>query len=198
MGFDCPHCSKEIPDVVPHSRLREKAEAVRAADVKIADLEAKLASLPDLERRAGEAAQLQTELLLSRAGVQDPKTCRRIVAAYRADSEGIEKPPTLSDWLAGDGADLLARFQAPAPPPAPAPAAGATAQPPPPAPATGLPRDPSGGAPAVPRAPGLTAEQFAPLQAKILSEYPRASAERRKELAKELDDLKARALPPTA
>ena len=148
MSFACPHCTKPIEDVVPRARLDEKTSAIKNQDAKLTALEEQLKAMENVKAEAAQVARLRDELALSRAGIQDERQARRVLGAWKADSEGAEKPPGLTDWMKADGADIVGAFRA-----APAPSA---------------PADPAApAAPAVPAAPGQAAPAAAPAAAPL-------------------------------
>lgn len=58
-----------------------------------------------------EAAQARESLLNARIGLAvgapDERDIRRVLAAYKADQEGVEKPEPFEKWAAGDGAKIV-------------------------------------------------------------------------------------------
>lgn len=81
-------------------------------------------------------------------GAPDERTTKQLMAAYKADIEGNDKPPTIGDWLQGDGklwASALkpvATTTPPATPPAVPPAATPPAAAPPNTSTTAVPASP--------------------------------------------------------
>ena len=206
MSFACPHCTKPIEDVVPRARLDEKTSAIKNQDAKLTALEEQLKAMENVKAEAAQVARLRDELALSRAGIQDERQARRVLGAWKADSEGAEKPPSLTDWMKADGADFLAAFRAapaaaPADPAAPA-SPGQAAAPASPgqaaAPAAGqaaaaapLPRDRGAAPPPPPGTGRLTQQQAEQLAAPLRSQYAKAPPERRAEIRKQIDAIVA-------
>ena len=201
MSFACPHCTKPIEDVVPRARLDEKTSAIKNQDAKLAGLEEQLKAMETVKAEAAQVARLRDELALSRAGIQDERQARRVLGAWKADSEGAEKPPSLTDWMKADGADIVAAFRAapapsapadPAAPAAPAAHAAPGQAAPAAAPAAApLPRD-RGAAPPPPPGTGRLTQQQAEAQAAPLrAEYGKATPERRTEIRKQLGAIEA-------
>jgi hypothetical protein len=209
MSFACPHCTKPIEDVVPRARLDEKTSAIKNQDAKLTALEEQLKAMENVKAEAAQVARLRDELALSRAGIQDERQARRVLGAWKADSEGAEKPPSLTDWMKADGADFLAAFRAapaaaPADPAAPAspgqaaapaagqPAAAASAPAPASAPAAApLPRDRGAAPPPPPGTGRLTQQQAEQLAAPMWAQYRKAPPERRAEIRKQIDAIVA-------
>jgi hypothetical protein len=197
MSFACPHCTKPIEDVVPRARLDEKTSAIKNQDAKLTALEEQLKAMEGVKAEAAHVARLRDELALSRAGIQDERQARRVLGAWKADSEGAEKPPSLTDWMKADGADFLAAFRAapaaaPADPAAPAspgqaaaPAAGQAAA------AAPLPRDRGAAPPPPPGTGRLTQQQAEQLAAPLRAQYGKAPPERRAEIRKQIDAIVA-------
>jgi pyruvate/2-oxoglutarate dehydrogenase complex dihydrolipoamide acyltransferase (E2) component len=195
MAYDCPHCQKSIDDVIPRARLDEKNTIIKAQDERFKKMEDQLREIETLREQAGQVGRLRDELALSRAGVHDERQARRILGAWRADSEGHEKPPTLHEWMSGDGAEFVRPFLA-APPvaqpqaeaqatppaaaqPAPAPAA---AQPP-------MPRDRGAAPPPPPSTGRLTPQQAEDRARPLRDEYRGASVERRVEIRRQIEAI---------
>jgi len=206
MSFACPHCTKPIEDVVPRARLDEKTSAIKNQDAKLTALEEQLKAMENVKAEAAQVARLRDELALSRAGIQDERQARRVLGAWKADSEGAEKPPSLTDWMKADGADFLAAFRAapaaaPADPAAPAspgqaaaPASPGQAAAPAAAPAAAaapLPRDRGAAPPPPPGTGRLTQQQAEQLAAPLRAQYGKAPPERRVEIRKQIDAIVA-------
>ena len=98
------HGAKMAEITAERDALAAKVEETTAA-VKERDKLAKLVG--ELE---GRVAETSDRLALSGVGISDEKAAKRLRTAYRSDVEGVEKPPSFAEWLAGDGADDVARF----------------------------------------------------------------------------------------
>ena len=115
--------------LAPISHLTAERQKVAAESERATTLEKQLAD-------AAKAGSLTAaRLALAGSAAPSEREAKLTMAAYQADIEGNDKPPLLSDWLAGDGArwaPQAAAASAPAPSGAPAPVAAPVA---PPAPA---------------------------------------------------------------
>lgn len=188
MPVNCPHCSKEVADVVPQSeftrRLKEKTDQTLAIQ---AELDAAAPKAKGYDSVKTELDQARTELtgirtkytqyeaLVSR-GYTDPRVAASLNAIHGAEMAGkADKDRVdLATWLDGEGKThpvvaALPRGAAPAPgapPPgqqqAPPPAQGAPAPgAPPPAPPNPPPSNNAGVAGGGPGGGGMTAAQLA-------------------------------------
>lgn len=128
MGLNCPHCTKELNPVelgvVPSSRLTEETGKRRDMEAKLAEAQKEAAQI----RATSDLAA--TRLALAGAAAPSDRDAKRLRAAYQADIEGDEKPPSFADWAAGDGAAMVASLR-PAVAPVAAPAAAPAGSPPP-------------------------------------------------------------------
>ena len=186
MAHECPSCKAALkPDelgLVPAARLTEESTKRTAAEKAAQDAQKQLSDLT----ASNHLAQLR--LSLSGEAVISERNTKQVYAAYKADIEGNEKPPSLADWLKGDGATwgaVLKAAQAPAHPAPPAPPAPQTPpapaappfQTPPAPPAPQPPQTPNpppntnpGTVPAAPNT-GLTPEQYSRLSGEIATRY---------------------------
>lgn len=134
MGLNCPHCTKELNPVelgvVPSSRLTEETGKRRDMEAKLAEMQKEAAQI----RATSDLAA--TRLALAGGAAPSDRDAKRLRAAWQADIEGAENPPSFADWAAGDGAAMVASLRpvaapvaAPAgsPPPAAAPVAAPAA-----------------------------------------------------------------------
>jgi len=143
-----------------------------------------LKRLGEVEAQLGETTD---RLALSGVGISDDKAAKRLRAAYRTDVEGVDKPPSFAEWLAGDGAEDVARYgpkgDAPAGKVEPKVEAlagtGATTR------TTTLGTKPAA-APAK-----MTPEQYAARTSKLLDERAKLPVDKRKEIDAQMTALKA-------
>lgn len=126
----CPGCSAALDlsalKLAPVSHLTAERQKVAAESERAAALEKQLVE------SARVASLTTTRLALAGAAAPSERDAKLTLAAYNADIEGNDKPPTLADWLAGDGArwaPQAAAAPAAAPGGAPAPAAAPVAAP---------------------------------------------------------------------
>ena len=95
-------------EAVPKSRLDTQITAKREAEAALTEAQGKLADLPKITKRLaeleGEVVTHRTAAELSALGVTDSRAQRSLRAIYSAEIDGVEKPPTLADWIKGDGA----------------------------------------------------------------------------------------------
>lgn len=204
MPHNCPHCKAEIKPnelgLVPTERLTEETQKRTVAEAA--------AQTAQSELTKAQTALKSTNIRLSLAGdrVVSEKHARQVSAAYEADIEGVEKPPTLAEWLQGDGkiwgqalnaAQAPLSPQAPQAPPATSPAQPAQPQPQPQPPATppAAPPPPNtnpGTLPATP-GPGLTPAQYATEADRLSRDYARArTTEEKNAINQKKRDLDAR------
>lgn len=186
MAHECPSCKAALkPDelgLVPTARLTEESAKRTAAEKAAQDAQKQLTDLT----ASNNLAQLR--LSLSGEAVISERNTKQVYAAYKADIEGNEKPPSLADWLKGDGATwgaVLKAAQAPVPPapptspatqtpPAPASPPPPPSQTPPAPPAPQAPNPPPNTNPGtVSAAPntGLTPEQYSRMSGEIATRY---------------------------
>lgn len=113
----------------------------------------------ELEAVAAKAGRLETDLLIARAGVNDPKGARRVAAMYAADNEDVPegKRPALADWLASADGKAAVSLVVPAAPPAATPPADASK-----APDSATTAPPTPAAPAAPTTPVVPPPTRAP------------------------------------
>ena len=134
MGLNCPGCKIELNPVelgvVPSSRLTEETGKRRDMEAKLAEMQKEAAQI----RATSDLAA--TRLALAGGAAPSDRDAKRLRAAWQADIEGSENPPSFADWAAGDGAAMVASLRpvaapvaAPAgsPPPAAAPVAAPAA-----------------------------------------------------------------------
>jgi hypothetical protein len=134
MGLNCPGCKIELNPVelgvVPSSRLTEETGKRRDMEAKLAEMQKEAAQI----RATSDLAA--TRLALAGGAAPSDRDAKRLRAAWQADIEGAENPPSFADWAAGDGAAMVASLRpvaapvaAPAgsPPPAAAPVAAPAA-----------------------------------------------------------------------
>ena len=134
MGLNCPGCKIELNPVelgvVPSSRLTEETGKRRDMEAKLAEAQKEAAQI----RATSDLAA--TRLALAGGAAPSDRDAKRLRAAWQADIEGAENPPSFADWAAGDGAAMVASLRpvaapvaAPAgsPPPAAAPVAAPAA-----------------------------------------------------------------------
>lgn len=162
MAFNCPHCTKAIPDVLPKERIDEKnaqilaltnevketkrkAAAYDALEPQWQEAQTKLAELPTLAERLKAYETEKIDGIYTAAGVTNDKVRKLFQMEFdeQASTETGEKD--LGKWIAATRAlpadqrpVLLAPFlggpAAPVPVPAAAPAARVNTLPPPTAP----------------------------------------------------------------
>ena len=134
MGLNCPGCKIELNPVelgvVPSSRLTEETGKRRDMEAKLAEIQKEAAQI----RATSDLAA--TRLALAGGAAPSDRDAKRLRAAWQADIDGAENPPSFADWAAGDGAAMVASLRpvaapvaAPAgsPPPAAAPVAAPAA-----------------------------------------------------------------------
>lgn len=117
-GFNCPHCSKDIPDVVPKERLQAKIERVTELEKRVGEQDALIAAErkkvgemePIVKEYGAFKAERETDQAIAEAGLKLPDGAdlaafRRRVRMFHEDAvaeleEG--KRPALADWLKAD------------------------------------------------------------------------------------------------
>ena len=160
--------------MVPKSVMLSRLAAMRAQinEIKTAHSEA-ISEIATLKPAAVERDTLRTELsdlrttaerdsAFASAGITDPAARKRFEIIYKADVDGLDEPPAISDWLAGDAREdpfLAAHFPAAPGDGAPAPAPPAAV----PAPRAAMPPASRGAEPPNPSTapnPGALREAF--------------------------------------
>jgi len=128
MGLNCPGCKIELNPVelgvVPSSRLTEETGKRRDMEAKLAEMQKEAAQI----RATSDLAA--TRLALAGGAAPSDRDAKRLRAAWQADIEGAENPPSFADWAAGDGAAMVASLR-PAAAPVAAPVAAPAGSPPP-------------------------------------------------------------------
>jgi len=187
MGLNCPHCTKELNPVelgvVPSSRLTEETGKRRDMEAKLAEAQKEAAQI----RATADLAA--TRLALAGAAAPSDRDAKRLRAAYQADIEGDEKPPSFADWAAGDGAAMVASLRPAAAPVAASAAAPAGSAPPAAAPATATAVPNTGAGVVADAAPGVqrTPAQIQAAQRALLDQRATAKARGDGEAVKRLD-----------
>lgn len=152
MSYACPHCSKDIPNVLPEEehvkRLKAKTEENVILKTQLTDANGKLAKLPELEQQLAEATGriqgVERSAALAKVGVVDEKTAKIFDLIYESETASMkaEERPAFAEfekWV-GDHPVLhpLLKPPAAAPPGAP-PKPGTPPNPPPKGPPTANP-----------------------------------------------------------
>ena len=182
----------EDEGLVPHEHVAKIRTEEKTTRTKLEG------ALSDAQKQI-EAAQAKEAILNARLGLAvgapDERDMRRVLAAYRADQEGVEKPESFENWAKGDGAKIVqairpaveSKVEAAKPDaakPEAKPDAKPEAKPPPNTSANTVPAKPEG---------GMTAQQYQQASNPLLEAYRRAStAEEKADLRKKMDDLDAR------
>lgn len=168
------YASNKIRERVAEDADKLKEHKVNAAKWQ-AEAEAHQKRATELEAVAAKAGRLETDLLIARAGVKDPKGARRLAAMYAADNEDVPegKRPALADWLASADGKAAVSLVSPAPEAAAVPAAPTAESA---APAPVVPVAPAAPAPVVVPPPNRAPSLPAPPPASRLS--PEAHAQR--------------------
>lgn len=159
----------ELINTKIRERVAEDADKLREHKANAAKWQAEAEThqkrAAEFETAAAKAGRLETDLLIARAGVKDPKGARRLAAMYAADNEDVPegKRPALADWLVSADGKAAVSLVSPAPDGAAAVPAASAAESAAPAPAA--PVAPAAPAPVVApptRAPSLPAPPPAP------------------------------------
>lgn len=181
--ISCPHCSKEVPDVVAKATFDERIS-------KLSEKNKELST--NLQKAEGLAKQAAP--LAARAnGYESDEVSLDILQGRFAKAQSSGYESDFASWLGdveGAGKDsAAARFRASAPPstpPAPPkPPESKPADPPAPPPVSRLPSTPTiQSAPVVVK---MTAEQVSAANAKLQAQYKTATPEMRAKIKAEMD-----------
>ena len=192
--FQCPHCSKEVENVVSKQTFDERvsklSEGKKAAEALAAKLQALADRAAPLAAKAHgyetDADTLETLQNRYEKSVKNGYTAD--FSDWLGDSEGAAKDP------------IAARFRA-APSPAPAQASKAEAPkaeaPPAPPPAARVPSTPTTTSTTAPPQVGWTEAQVKAANDRLLVEYSRATPERRVAIKTEMQANREKLAPVT-
>ena len=182
MSVACPHCSKELTDVVSKTTFEERvsklSEAKKQAEDRATKAEGLARQAAPLAAKANgfEFDADSLEMLQARYEKGQKAGYEADFASWLADAEGAGKDPVASRFRAS------APPASPASPPAAVPKATEAVPAAPPAPR--LPTTPT--TTTTPPVVRMTEEQVAALNAKLTTEYKTATSERRAAIKAEI------------